>query len=61
MEPRKRTHLANELMQEAHLMMGVLEKALRLLSPIPRKCKMSVGGVTSRDEKPRWHRAALSG
>ena len=28
MEPRKRTHLVNELMQEAHLMMGVLEKAM---------------------------------
>ena len=29
MEPRKRTHLVNELMQEAHLMMGVLEKAMQ--------------------------------
>jgi hypothetical protein len=28
MEPRKRTHLVNELMEEAHLMMGVLEKAM---------------------------------
>jgi len=28
MEPRKRTHLVNSLMEEAHLMMGVLEKAL---------------------------------
>ena len=28
MEPRNRTHLVNELMQEAHLMMGVLEKAM---------------------------------
>jgi hypothetical protein len=28
MEPRKRTHVVNELMQEAHLMMGVLEKAM---------------------------------
>ena len=28
MEPRKRTHLVNELMQEAHLMMGALEKAM---------------------------------
>ena len=28
MEPQKRTHLVNELMQEAHLMMGVLEKAM---------------------------------
>ena len=28
MEPRKRTHLVNELMQEAHRMMGVLEKAM---------------------------------
>ena len=29
MESRKRTHLVNELMQEAHLMMGVLEKAMQ--------------------------------
>ena len=29
MAPRKRTHLVNELMQEAHLMMGVLEKAMQ--------------------------------
>ena len=28
MEPRKRTLLVNELMQEAHLMMGALEKAM---------------------------------
>ncbi len=28
MEPRKRTHLVNELMQEANLMMGALEKAM---------------------------------
>jgi hypothetical protein len=28
MEPRKRTHVVNELMEEAHLMMGVLEKAM---------------------------------
>ena len=28
MEPRKRTHLVHELMQEAHLMMGTLEKAM---------------------------------
>ena len=28
MEPRKRTHLVNELMQEANLMMAVLEKAM---------------------------------
>src|SRR5262249_51526793 len=27
-EPRKRTHLVNELMQEAHLMMAALEKAM---------------------------------
>ena len=29
MEPRKRIHLVNELMQEANLMMGVLEKAMQ--------------------------------
>ena len=29
MEPRKRTHLVNELMQEAQLMMTVLEKAMQ--------------------------------
>ena len=28
MEPRKRTHLVNELMQEAHLMMRALEKSM---------------------------------
>jgi hypothetical protein len=28
MAPRKRTHLINALMDEAHLMMGVLEKAM---------------------------------
>ena len=28
MEPRKRTHLVNELMQEAHCMMTVLEQAM---------------------------------
>jgi hypothetical protein len=28
MEPRKRTELVNRLMEEAHLMMGVLEKAM---------------------------------
>ena len=28
MEPRKRTHLVNELMQEAYLMMGALEKSM---------------------------------
>jgi len=27
MEPRKRTHLVNSLMEEAHRMLGVLEKA----------------------------------
>ena len=29
MEPRKRTHLVNELMQEANLMMAALEKAMQ--------------------------------
>jgi hypothetical protein len=29
MEPRKRTHLVNELMEEANLMMAVLEKAMQ--------------------------------
>jgi hypothetical protein len=29
MEPRKRTHLVNELMQEANLMMTALEKAMQ--------------------------------
>jgi hypothetical protein len=28
MEPRERTHLVNELMEEANLMMTVLEKAM---------------------------------
>ena len=29
MEPRKRTHLVNELMQEANLMRAALEKAMQ--------------------------------
>ena len=29
MEPRKRTHLVNELMEEANLMMAALEKAMQ--------------------------------
>ena len=29
MEPHKRTHLVNSLMEEANLMMGVLEKAMQ--------------------------------
>ena len=29
MEPGKRTHLVNALMQEAHLMMAALEKAMQ--------------------------------
>jgi hypothetical protein len=29
MAPRKRTHLVHELMHEAQLMMGVLEKAMQ--------------------------------
>lgn len=29
MEPRERTHLVNSLMEEANLMMGVLEKAMQ--------------------------------
>jgi hypothetical protein len=29
MEPRKRTELVNQLMDEANLMMGVLEKAMQ--------------------------------
>jgi hypothetical protein len=29
MEPRKRTELINTLIEEAHLMMGVLEKAMQ--------------------------------
>ena len=29
MEPRKRLHLVNELMQEANLMMAALEKAMQ--------------------------------
>jgi len=28
MEPRERTHVVNRLMEEANLMMGVLEKAM---------------------------------
>ena len=46
MEPRKRTHLVNELMQEAHLMMGALEKAME--------------GERIRGESPRQARDAAS-
>lgn len=37
MEPRKRTYLVNELMQEAHLMMAALEKAMEAM-PLKSPC-----------------------
>ena len=59
MEPRKRTHLVNELMQEAHLMMGALEKAMegeRIEESHPAKhgTQYSQGQYSLEDEHKAW-------
>jgi hypothetical protein len=61
MEPRKRTHLVNELMQEAHLMMGVLEKAMEgerieESHPIGHGTQHPQGQYSLEDEHKSWGR-----
>ena len=61
MEPRKRTHLVNELMQEAHLMMGALEKAMEgerieESHPIRHGTQHSQGQYSLEDEHKAWGR-----
>jgi hypothetical protein len=59
MEPRKRTHLVNELMQEAHLMMGALEKAMegeRIGESHPTRhgAQHAQGQYSLEDEHKAW-------
>jgi hypothetical protein len=59
MEPRKRTHLVNELMQEANLMMGALEKAMegeRVEESHPARhgAQHSQGQYSLEDEHKAW-------
>jgi hypothetical protein len=59
MEPRKRTHLVNELMQEAHLMMGTLEKAMegeriQESSPPRHGTQHTQGQYSLEDEHKSW-------
>ena len=62
MEPRKRTHLVNELMQEAHLMMTALEKAMegeRIEESFPAKhgTQHPQGRYSLEDEHKAWGKA----
>jgi len=59
MEPQKRTHLVNELMQEANLMMAVLEKATegeRIEESFPAKHETPHphGQYSLEDEHKAW-------
>ena len=59
MEPRKRTHLVNELMQEAHLMMGALEKAMEgerieESHPVRHGTQSPHGQYSLEDEHKAW-------
>ena len=59
MEPRKRTHLVNELMQEANLMMAALEKAMegeRVEESVPAKhgAHHPQGPYRLEDEHKSW-------
>jgi len=59
MEPRKRTHLVNELMQEANLMMGALEKAMggeRIEESYPARpgTQHPQGQYSLEDEHKSW-------
>ena len=59
MEPHKRTHLVNELMQEANLMMAALEKAMegeRVETSFPAKheARHSQGLYSLEDEHKTW-------
>ena len=65
MEPRKRTHLVNELMQEAHLMMGALEKAMegeRIEESHPTRhgTQHSQGQYSLEDEHKAWGKVLRS-
>lgn len=59
MEQRERTHLVNKLMEEANLMMGVLEKAMegeRIEESYPAMhgTHHPQGGYSLEDEHKRW-------
>ena len=59
MEPRKRTHLVHELMHEAHLMMGTLEKAMEgerreESHPTRHGTQHSQGQYSLEDEHKAW-------
>ena len=59
MEPRKRTHLVNELMDEAQLMMAALEKAMegeQIEETFPAKHGMPhpQGQYSLEDEHKAW-------
>ena len=61
MEPRKRTHLVNELMQEATLMMAVLEKAMQgerieESHPALHGTQHAQGHYSLEDEHKAWGR-----
>lgn len=61
MEPRKRTHLVNSLMEEAHLMMGVLEKALEgqrmeASHPTLHGAHHPQGASSLQDEHASWEK-----
>ena len=59
MEPRQRTHLINELMDEANLMMGMLEKAMEgerseESHPTLHGTHQSHGPYSLEDEHKSW-------
>jgi len=65
MEPRKRTHLVNDLMQEAHLMMGALEKAMegeRIEESHPARhgAQPPQGQYSLEDEHKAWGKVLRS-
>jgi len=59
MEPRKRTHLVNELMQEANLRMAALEKAMQgerfeEMHPALHRTQHHEGHYSLEDEHKTW-------
>ena len=59
MDPRKRTHVVNELMQEAHLMMAALEKAMEgerndASFPARHRSPHPQGQYSLEDEHKSW-------
>ena len=59
MEPRTRTHLVNELMQDANLMMTVLEKAMQgerieETHPTLHGMHLAKGQYSLEDEHKAW-------